>query len=70
MKKENLEAVSDTSELEKFCREAIKENPQAIEDYKKGGAKALNFIVGQVMKKTKGKATPKEVNEILIKLIS
>ncbi|HLG23946.1 MAG TPA: Asp-tRNA(Asn)/Glu-tRNA(Gln) amidotransferase subunit GatB [Candidatus Nanoarchaeia archaeon] len=70
VKKENLEAVSDTSELEKFCREAIKENPQAIEDYKKGGAKALNFIVGQVMKKTKGKATPKEVNEILIKLIS
>ena len=69
IKKEKLEAVSDVSELEKFCREAIKENPKAVEDYKKGEKKALNFIVGAVMKKTKGKATPKEVNEILLRLI-
>ena len=69
VKKEKLEAVSDISELEKYCKEAIKENPKAIEDYKKGEAKALNFIVGAVMKKTKGKATPKEVNEIILKLI-
>ena len=69
VKKERLEAVSDVSELEKFCKEAISENPQAVDDYKKGEAKALNFIVGSVMKKTKGKATPKEVNEIIIRLI-
>ncbi len=69
VKNESLEAVSDISELEKFCREAIKENSQAVADYKKGEAKALNFIVGSVMKKTKGKATPKEVNEILTRMI-
>ena len=69
VKKEGLEAVSDIGELEKFCKEAISENPKAVEDYKKGEEKALNFIVGQVMRKSKGKATPKEVNEILKSLI-
>jgi len=69
VKKEGLEAVSDISELEKYCKESIKENPQAVEDYKKGEKKALNFIIGSVMKKTKGKATPKEVNEIILGLI-
>lgn len=69
VEKEGLEAVSDVGELEKYCKEAIAENPKAVEDYKKGEKKALNFIVGQVMRKTKGKATPKEVNEIIRKLI-
>jgi len=69
VKKEGLEAVSDTGELEKYCKEAIKESPQAVDDYKKGEEKALNFIVGKVMAKTKGKASPKEVNEILKNLI-
>ena len=69
VKREGLEAVSDVSELEKYCREAIGENPQAVEDYKKGEKKALNYIVGAVMNKTKGKATPKEVNEIILRMI-
>ena len=69
VKKHGLEAVSDKGEIEKFCKEAIKEAPQAVEDYKKGNEKALNFVVGIVMKKSKGKATPKEVNEILKSLI-
>jgi len=69
VKKEKMEAVSDTKEIEKYCKEAIDENSKAVEDYKKGEEKALNFIVGQVMRKTKGKASPKEVNEILKKLI-
>jgi Glu-tRNA(Gln) amidotransferase subunit E-like FAD-binding protein len=38
-------------------------------DNKKGEAKALNFIMGKVMQKTRGKATPKEVNDIILKLI-
>ena len=69
VKREGLEAVSDIAELEKYCRKAIEENPQAVEDYKKGEKKALNFIVGAVMRKTKGKATPKEVNEIILRMI-
>lgn len=69
VKEQGMEAVSDKKELEKFCIEAIAENPKAVEDYKKGNEKALNFIVGSVMKKTRGKATPVEVNDILKKLI-
>jgi len=69
VKKQNLEAVSDTNIIEKFCKEAIKENPKAVEDFKSGTEKALQFIIGQVMRKSKGKATPKEVNEILNGLI-
>jgi len=69
VKKEKLEAVSDIKELEKYCKEAIAQNSQAVEDYKKGEKKALNFIVGKVMQKTRGKATPKEVNEIILRLV-
>lgn len=69
VKKEGLEALSNIAELEKLCKEAIKEAPNAVEDYKSGNEKALNFIVGLVMKKTRGKASPKEVNEILKRLI-
>jgi len=69
VEKEKLVAVSDKGELEKFCRKAIEENPQAVEDYKKGEEKALHFIIGKVMQMTKGKATPKEVNEILKVLV-
>jgi len=69
IKKEGLEAVSDTGELEKYCKEAISENSKAVEDYKNGEEKALNFIVGSVMRKTEGKASPKEVNEIIKRLI-
>ena len=70
VKNENLLAVSDTDLIENICRKVIKENKKAVEDYKKGGEKALHYLIGQVMKETKGKATPKEVNEILKKLIS
>lgn len=69
VKKESLEAVSEISELEKYCKEAIEENPKAAEDYKKGEKKALNFIVGAVMKKTKGKANPNDVRELILERI-
>jgi aspartyl-tRNA(Asn)/glutamyl-tRNA(Gln) amidotransferase subunit B len=69
IKKEDLGAVSNVNELKKFCEEAITENPQAVEDYKCGNENALNFVVGQIMRKTQGKASPKEVNDILKNLI-
>jgi aspartyl-tRNA(Asn)/glutamyl-tRNA(Gln) amidotransferase subunit B len=68
--KEKLEVVSDSGELEKYCKEAISENLKAVEDFKSGNEKALNFVVGSVMKKSKGKASPKEVNEIIKRLIN
>lgn len=69
VREEKLVAVTDTSLLEKYCKEAVAENKKAVDDYKAGNEKALNFIVGSVMRKSKGKATPQQVNEILKRLI-
>ncbi|MDO9098971.1 MAG: hypothetical protein Q7U60_12735 [Candidatus Methanoperedens sp.] len=48
------------------AEEAIKENPQAVADYKAGKEKALNSLVGAVMKKTKGRADARAAREVLI----
>lgn len=69
VKKEGLSAVSDVNFIEKICKNVMTENKKAINDYKKGEEKALHFLIGKVMAKTKGKATPREVNEILKRLI-
>ncbi|MFP4111618.1 MAG: Asp-tRNA(Asn)/Glu-tRNA(Gln) amidotransferase subunit GatB [Candidatus Woesearchaeota archaeon] len=69
VKKNNLETVSDSGEIEKFCKEAIDENPNAITDYKNGKENALNFLMGQVMRKSRGKASPNTVIPLLKKLI-
>lgn len=69
IKKEGLESVEDVSEIKKICEETIKEHSQAVEQYKSGQEKALHFIVGQVMRKTKGKAKPDLVNKLVKELI-
>jgi len=65
MKEKNLKQISDESELTKIVEEVIKENPSCLADYQKGKTQALGFLVGQVMKKTKGQANPQLVNKIL-----
>lgn len=60
-----LEQVSDTGAIEKFVDEAIAENPQSVADYKAGKDKAIGFLVGQIMKKSKGKANPGMVQQLL-----
>ena len=60
-----LAQVSDTGAIEKFCDEAIAANPGPAADYKAGKAAALNFLKGQVMKLSQGKANPAVVGEIL-----
>ena len=54
-----------SAEMEKAVLEVIMENEDAVEDYKTGKNEALHFLVGQVMRKTRGKAAPKDVNEML-----
>ncbi len=68
--KKGLVQVSDTSEIEKIVEAVIAANPQSIADIKEGKAKAAGFLVGQVMKESKGKANPQIVNEILNKCIA
>jgi len=57
--------TGDTGAVSTAIEEAITENPKALEDYRAGKAGAQNFLVGQVMKKTRGKADPGELNRLL-----
>jgi aspartyl-tRNA(Asn)/glutamyl-tRNA(Gln) amidotransferase subunit B len=50
-------------------KQVLEENPQAVEDIKGWQQKAIWFLIGQVMKKTQGKADPKMVRQIIMKLI-
>jgi aspartyl-tRNA(Asn)/glutamyl-tRNA(Gln) amidotransferase subunit B len=60
-------AVNDISEISTIVDQVVAENPQSIVDFKAGKDKAFGFLVGQVMKLTKGKASPAIVNELLNK---
>jgi aspartyl-tRNA(Asn)/glutamyl-tRNA(Gln) amidotransferase subunit B len=57
--------LSDHSEIEKLVEKVLAENGQSVADYKAGRDKAFAFLVGQVMKLTRGKASPQLVNDIL-----
>ena len=70
VKEKGLGAVSDTSIITTYCKEAIAENPAVVSDYKQGNEKAFHFLVGVVMKKSKGKAVPGEVNSAMLRLLS
>jgi len=65
VQEKGLAQVSDTGAIEKFCGEVIAANPGPANDFKSGKAAALNFLKGQVMKLSKGKANPAVVGEIL-----
>ena len=63
VKKHGLEQVSDPALVERAVEEAFAENAVAVADFKAGNEKVLGFLVGQVMRRLKGKADPKTVNE-------
>lgn len=67
--KENpdLQPMKDTQQIEQYVDQVLLENAQSVEDYKNGKQKAFGFLVGQVMKVSKGKAPPALVNELLKK---
>ncbi len=56
-------------EIERLCREAIEKNPRAVEDYKAGKKQAANFLVGYVMKMTRGRADPGETAKRIRELL-
>lgn len=65
----NLKQVSDEGELKMAAEKTIKNNPQAVEDYKKGKKTALQFLVGQIMRETKGKANPRVTASLIHKIL-
>ena len=65
VKEKGLTQVSDRASIEPIIDEVIAANPDSVEAYRNGKDKLFGFFVGQVMKKTGGKASPSTVNEIL-----
>ncbi len=65
VERKGLAQVSDTGAIEKFCDDVIAANPKSAADFRAGKTAALNFLKGQVMKASKGKANPNVVGEIL-----
>ena len=62
---EGFRQVSDSGELVRIVEQVLAANPAAIDDYRNGIAKAIGFLIGQVMQASQGKANPKRVREIL-----
>jgi aspartyl-tRNA(Asn)/glutamyl-tRNA(Gln) amidotransferase subunit B len=70
VEEKGMKQESDLGAIESLCAEVIAANPKSVEAYKAGKAAAINFLKGQVMKLSKGKANPNLVGETLVKLLS
>ena len=65
VKEKGIEQLSDLGAIEAICDEVIAANPKPVADFKAGNVASLNFLKGQVMKLSKGKANPQLADEIL-----
>ncbi len=70
MKEKGLEQVSDTGQLDGWIKEVIVSNPKVVADFKSGKDTAAMFLLGQVMKKSQGKANPIKVKELMIEKLN
>ena len=67
IEKKGLMQISSSDELEKMVLDVIANNPKSVEDFKAGKTQAASFLMGQVMKMSKGKANPKVAKEMIDK---
>jgi aspartyl-tRNA(Asn)/glutamyl-tRNA(Gln) amidotransferase subunit B len=65
IERKGLKQITDTGAIEQLIDEVIAANPKQLADYRAGKDKLFGFFVGQVMKASKGKANPQQVNELL-----
>ena len=65
IKEKGMEQISDKDTLQKVIDEVVEANTKVVEDYKNGKEKAFGFLIGQIMKATRGQANPALVNELL-----
>ena len=70
LKEKNISLMADTSKLEEIIKKVLEENETSVNDYKSGKQNALKFLMGMIMKETKGSANPKIVNDMLLDLLS
>ncbi len=66
---ESAERIGDHAEIRKFVIAALEKNPKAITDYKSGRNEVFEFLVGQVMRESKGRADPKLIREVLKEML-
>jgi aspartyl-tRNA(Asn)/glutamyl-tRNA(Gln) amidotransferase subunit B len=66
VQEKGLVQISDESAIAEIVERIVAANPQSVEDYKAGKDRAIGFLVGQIMKETKGKANPGVVNKLLL----
>ena len=69
VEEKGLIQITDTKAIEEIIIKVVENNAQSVNDYIASKDKAMGFLVGQIMKETKGKANPKIVNEILLKIL-
>ncbi len=69
VEEQGLVQISDEGAIKAIVVEVVAANPQSVEDYRAGKDKAIGFLVGQVMKQSKGKANPGLVNKLLLELL-
>jgi aspartyl-tRNA(Asn)/glutamyl-tRNA(Gln) amidotransferase subunit B len=67
IEEKNLMQMEDERELNRIVEKIISKNAKSVEDYQKGKENAMKFLIGQVMKETKGKANPQKTGELLEK---
>jgi aspartyl-tRNA(Asn)/glutamyl-tRNA(Gln) amidotransferase subunit B len=70
VEEKGLKQESDLGALEALAKQSIEANPKAVAEYRTGKTASINFLKGQVMKLSQGKANPSVVNEILERLLS
>ena len=70
VQEKNLVQITDNEELKKVVQEVINENTKIVQDYLSGKTQAISALIGQAMKKTKGKANPKQLHELFVKTLS
>ena len=69
VKEQGLVQISDESQLKEIVKEILDNNEQSIIDYKNGKDRAVGFLVGQVMKASRGKANPQLVNQMVVSML-
>ena len=68
LKKEfNIQNITDDSFINEIITKVIENNPDSVNDYKNGHDRALKYLMGQVMKETKGSVNPKKASDMLVK---
>jgi aspartyl-tRNA(Asn)/glutamyl-tRNA(Gln) amidotransferase subunit B len=70
MEREGLKQISDTGALEKIVDDVISANAKQVEQYRGGKTAVLGFLVGQVMKASRGQANPAAANDVLKRKLS